>query len=115
MKKAYEYRDKATQCDYRADTFDDAVIRAEFKDMARQWRQIAAQVEQLEFERGQHVADLSPFEKLKRTGAKLERTHAALDDAFRSTAFDVAKSKLARRRRESTNGKSRPRLMVVRG
>ena len=50
MKKAEEYRARATECDYRADAANDAMIRTDFRDMAQQWRQMADQIEQLEFE-----------------------------------------------------------------
>lgn len=51
MEKAEEYRARATECDYRAEAANDAMIRTDFRDMARQWRQMADQIEQLEFER----------------------------------------------------------------
>jgi hypothetical protein len=51
MKKPDEYRARATECDYRAEEVNDASVRAEFRNMAQQWRQMAKQIEQLELER----------------------------------------------------------------
>jgi len=45
--KAEEYRARATECDYCAEAANDAMIRTDFRDMARQWRQMADQIEQL--------------------------------------------------------------------
>jgi hypothetical protein len=51
MSKAEQYRARATACDDRAEQISDATVRAEFRQMARQWRHMAEQIEQLERER----------------------------------------------------------------
>ena len=52
MKREEEYRARAAECEYRAEQVEDATVRAEFRDMAKQWRQMAAQIEELEARRG---------------------------------------------------------------
>jgi hypothetical protein len=47
MEKAEQYRARASECDYRAERMEDATVRADLRDMARQWRQMAAQIEEL--------------------------------------------------------------------
>jgi hypothetical protein len=51
MNKADDYRARATECEKRADSAQDHTVRRDFQDMARQWRQMAEQIEMLEAER----------------------------------------------------------------
>jgi len=54
MNKLDKCRAKATECDYRAQEMNDTFIRAELRDIARQWRGMANQIEQLEREQWEH-------------------------------------------------------------
>jgi hypothetical protein len=47
MQKAEEYRARATECEYRAERMNDATVRADLRDLAKQWRQMAAQIEEI--------------------------------------------------------------------
>jgi hypothetical protein len=51
MSRAEDYRARAGECDHRAECVNDPVVKAEFSEMAQQWRHMAEQIEQLERER----------------------------------------------------------------
>jgi benzoyl-CoA reductase/2-hydroxyglutaryl-CoA dehydratase subunit BcrC/BadD/HgdB len=53
MKSAEECRAKATECENRAEVASDATVRADYRNMAYQWRLMAEQIEELEAERQQ--------------------------------------------------------------
>ena len=45
MKQADEYRARAADCERRAAQARDAVVRKDYAEMARQWREMAAQID----------------------------------------------------------------------
>ena len=47
ISKADQYRTKAVECDKRVAVALDADIKEQFEDLARQWREMAKQVERM--------------------------------------------------------------------
>jgi hypothetical protein len=49
--KGDEYRVRADQCDLRAKLAQSEAVRHDYQDMARQWRYMAGQADQIDRER----------------------------------------------------------------
>jgi hypothetical protein len=45
--KAEEYRAKAAECDQRAASIRDAKVKAQYQELARQWRELAKQADHM--------------------------------------------------------------------
>ena len=55
---AQKYIERAKRCEWRAVEFANPVVKNQFAKLAAQWREIAAKVEQLEWERRPSTHDL---------------------------------------------------------
>jgi hypothetical protein len=45
--KSEEYRAKAAECDQRAASIRDTEVKAHYQELARQWREMANQIERM--------------------------------------------------------------------
>jgi hypothetical protein len=45
--KAEEYRAKAAECEQHAESIRDAYIKGHYQELARQWREMAEQIERM--------------------------------------------------------------------